>query len=71
LRQARFAEAERETRSGYDILTTQTDPAVSWLQSAREDLVASYDALKQPGQAARFRDEMERAAKPAPAATPR
>ena len=39
LRQNRFAEAEKETRAGYEILTRQTDPSVSWLKSAREDLV--------------------------------
>ena len=62
LRQKRFPEAERETRAGYEILATQTDPAINWLQSAREDLVATYDALKRPDKAARFRSEMERTA---------
>ena len=59
LRQQRYAEAEAETRAGYDILIAQMDPKVSWLINARKDLVEEYDALKQPGQAAKFRAEIE------------
>jgi serine/threonine-protein kinase len=59
LRQQRYAEAEAETRAGYDILITQMDPKVSWLINARKDLAEEYDALKQPGQAAKFRAEIE------------
>ena len=58
LRQKRFAEAEKETGVGYEILVKQTDPSVSWLQSARGDLVAIYDALKQPEKASKFRAEI-------------
>jgi serine/threonine-protein kinase len=54
LRQARAAEALRETLAGYGILTRQTDPSVSWLRSAREDLVAEYEALGRPEEAARY-----------------
>jgi serine/threonine-protein kinase len=63
LRQKRSAEAERETREGYDILSKQSSPAVSWLQAARQDLAEAYDALRQPDAAKRFRDEREAAAK--------
>jgi len=59
LRQQRYAEAEAETRAGYDILITQMDPKVSWLINARKDLAEEYDALTQPGQAAKFRAEIE------------
>src|SRR5881409_3085686 len=58
LRQRRYAEAVRETLAGYQILTKQTDPGVSWLVNAREDLVAAYDSLGQPEKAAQFRAEL-------------
>jgi len=58
LRQHRYAEAEKETRAGYDILIPQMDPGVTWLTSAREDLVEEYTALKQPDQAAKFHAEL-------------
>jgi serine/threonine protein kinase len=57
LRQNRYAEAESETRAGYEILIKQMDPKVSWLVNARKDLAEEYDALKQPGQVAKFRAE--------------
>ena len=55
LRQQRFAEAERETLAGHVIVAAQADPSVTWLRSARQDLVAIYDALSRPEDAARFR----------------
>jgi serine/threonine-protein kinase len=58
LRQDRVEEAERETMSGYRILTGQADPSVSFLRTAREDLVAIYEALGQPERAAAFRAEL-------------
>src|SRR6266581_1809756 len=58
LHQRRYAEAVRETLAGYQILTKQTDPGVSWLVNAREDLVAAYDSLGQPDKAAKFRAEL-------------
>jgi eukaryotic-like serine/threonine-protein kinase len=58
LRQHRYADAEAETHAGYDILSTQMDPKVSWLVNARKDLVEEYDGLKQPEQAAKFRAEI-------------
>jgi len=58
LRQRRYAEAARETLAGYEILTKQTDPGVSWLVAARKDLVAAYDSLRQPEKAAQFRAEL-------------
>ena len=57
-RQDRYAEAAVESRAGYDILLPQTSPRVSWLQTARRDLVAAYDALGQPQEAERFRAEL-------------
>lgn len=58
LRRHRYAEAVGETLTGYEILTQQTDPGVSWLVDARKDLVAAYDSLKQPEKAVRFRAEL-------------
>jgi len=58
LRQNHYAEAESQTRAGYDTLATQMDPKVSWLKSARQDLVAEYSALHQADQAAKFRAEI-------------
>ncbi len=55
LRQKRYAEAETETRAGYDILIPQMDPQVSWLVNARKDLVEEYEALNHPEKAAKFR----------------
>lgn len=57
LRQNRFAEAEAESRAGYEILIKQMDPKVSWLTNARKDLAEEYYALKQPKSAAKFRAE--------------
>ena len=54
LRERRFAEAEKETSGGYQIVSKQAAPSASWLQSAREDLVADYTALGQPDRAKAF-----------------
>jgi serine/threonine-protein kinase len=59
VRQQRFAEAEGHLLSGYGLLTSQTSPSVSWLQTARQDLVSTYEALRRPDEARRFRAELE------------
>lgn len=58
VRQKRWAEAEPETLAGYSILSKQTSPSVTWLKSARQDLVAIYEATGQPAKAARYREEI-------------
>lgn len=58
LGQKRYAEAEVESRTGYEILSKKVSPSVNWLKVAREDLAAEYDALKQPENAARFKNEL-------------
>lgn len=58
LGERRYTEAEVESLAGYAILTRQTSPTVTWLKSAREDLVAEYDALGQPEKAQKFRSEL-------------
>ncbi|MCC6972174.1 MAG: tetratricopeptide repeat protein, partial [Phycisphaerales bacterium] len=62
LLQKRYAEAEPESRGGYESLMKQPDPAENWLKNARNDLVAAYEALGDTAQAGRFRREMAQAA---------
>jgi serine/threonine-protein kinase len=62
LRQKKFTEAEQAARTGYDIVSRQASPAVTWLQSARQDLAEVYDALGQKEEAQRYRAEREAAA---------
>jgi serine/threonine-protein kinase len=57
VRQKRYAEAEAQTRAGYNTLVSQMDPKVTWLKSARQDLLEEYTALNQADQAAKFRAE--------------
>ena len=53
----RYEEAETHILAGYQILSKQTSPSASWLQSARKELVTIYEALNQPEKAAQFRKE--------------
>ena len=62
LRQDRAADAEHELKAGYDIVSKQAAPTVSWLKSAREDLIAAYEALHRPAEAERYRAEAARVA---------
>ncbi len=38
LRQKKYAEAETETKRGQEIVARQSEPSVSWLESAKQDL---------------------------------
>jgi eukaryotic-like serine/threonine-protein kinase len=67
LRQQRYAEAGAESHAGYDILSPQMDPKVSWLMNARKDLAEEYEGMKQPEQAAKFRAEIAATEAKAPA----
>ncbi len=58
VRERRFPEALQESRTGYEILIKQTSPSISWLNTARQDLVDEYTALHQPENSARFRAEL-------------
>ncbi|MBS0378343.1 MAG: tetratricopeptide repeat protein [Proteobacteria bacterium] len=58
LRERRFDEARTQTQSGYDNLSAQANPGISYLQAARKDLAAEYDALGQAPLAQRFRAEL-------------
>jgi serine/threonine-protein kinase len=55
VQQQRYQEAEAQILAGYEIAMKQTNPSVSWLQEARKDLVAIYEALHEPEKAAKFR----------------
>ena len=57
-REKRYGEAEESLLGGYRILIGQTNPSVSWLQSARRDLIALYEATGKPELAERFRAEL-------------
>ncbi len=65
LRERRFAEAQVETQIGYDVLVKQTSPTLSFLRSARKDLVAEFDTLGKPQMAAKYRAELAAAEKAA------
>jgi serine/threonine-protein kinase len=56
--QQRYGEAEKELLTGYEILTKQTSPSVSWLKRARENLVKLYTASNEPEKAKRFQAEL-------------
>jgi eukaryotic-like serine/threonine-protein kinase len=56
--QGRYDEAEQELLTGYEILTKQTSPSVSWLKRARENLVKLYTQSNQPEKAKRFQTEL-------------
>ena len=57
LRENRFQEASVETLAGYQILAKQANPSIGFLQAARKDLAAEYEALHQPEDAAKYRAE--------------
>jgi tetratricopeptide (TPR) repeat protein len=63
LRQNRFAEAEKETLAGYEVLSRQANPAVTFLRAARLDLAAIYTSLKQPEKAKFYQAELDALAK--------
>jgi len=65
LRLKRYADAERESLGGYRILAAQMAPTVTWLKSAREDLVEIYIAIGRPDKAEPFRAEAARVAREA------
>jgi eukaryotic-like serine/threonine-protein kinase len=55
LREHRYGEAETHLLAGYEIIGKQTSPSISWLQTAREDLVTLYDESGHPEKAAPYR----------------
>ena len=53
-----YAEAEKASLLGYQILMKQASPPKSWLDNARTDLAADYKALGRPNDAQRFEAEL-------------
>lgn len=58
LGEQRYPEAEAELLAGYKIVTSEGHGSTQEAMDARRDLVALYEALNQPDNAARFRVEL-------------
>jgi len=52
------ADAEAQSRAGYELLLKRKDPPAMWLTMARQDLAAEYRALGRPADAQRFQSEL-------------
>ena len=61
VRQRRHREAEAHLLTAQDIFVKQPKSSLVWLQTAREDLIAVYDALNQPERAATIRLTLDKA----------
>ncbi len=55
VRERRYQEAEQHLLGGYQIISGQTRPSISWLKAAREDLVTLYDKSGHPEKAGPYR----------------
>jgi len=55
LRERRYSDAEAEMLAGYQIISRQASPSVTWLQQSRQDLVTLYEDTGHPEKAAPFR----------------
>jgi serine/threonine-protein kinase len=64
-RQQRYTEAEPYILAGYNVMVKQSNPGISFLRAARQDLVTVYENTNRQELAARFRAELEAAAQPA------
>jgi eukaryotic-like serine/threonine-protein kinase len=59
------ADAETQSRAGYELLVKRSDPPPVWMKLAREDLAAAYRTLGRSAEADRFQAELAAsAAKP-------
>jgi eukaryotic-like serine/threonine-protein kinase len=54
----RTAEAEAQSRAGYELLVKRKNPQATWVTMARQDLVTAYRALGRPADADRFQAEL-------------
>ena len=57
LGQKRYQDSVTELLAGYGIAAKQTSPSVSWLNTARKDLVKAYDGLGEHGKAEKIGTE--------------
>jgi len=71
LLQRHHAEAEQESRAGYEILRNQTSPPTIWLKNALKDLVAEYEALQALEKAESFRSRLSQVTSEGTATTAR
>ena len=55
VRQRKYRDAIEECTAGYDILSKQSSPAMSFVTNAKADLVVAWTALGRPEEAAKFR----------------
>lgn len=53
--QQRWADAVEESLAGFEILSKQADPGISFLRAARHDIAMAYDSLGTPEKAEPFR----------------
>lgn len=60
MRQRRWRDGIVESEAGYEVVSRQSEPGISFLQAARKDLAEAYTALAQPTAAARWLQEWER-----------
>lgn len=58
LRDRRYSDAETESLAGYDLLLKQSTPPARWVETARNDLAAEYDAMNQAEKAAKIRAQL-------------
>jgi len=57
-RDKRYSDAEAESRAGYELLMKQSTPPARWVETARNDLLAEYNAMDQSEKAAKIRAEL-------------
>jgi serine/threonine-protein kinase len=58
IRDRQYAEGASESLGGYEIVTREATPGVSFLRAARRDLVVAYDSMGNKEAAERFRREI-------------
>ena len=58
------AEAEVQSRAGYELLVQRKDPQAVWLDMARKDLASAYRTLGRSADADRFQAELTTARAP-------
>jgi eukaryotic-like serine/threonine-protein kinase len=58
LHDRRYSDAEGESRAGYELLMKQSTPPARWVETARNDLLAEYNAMDQSEKAAKIRAEL-------------
>ena len=55
----RYEQALQELTAGYEMLMAQANPSMSWIEHAREEMIACFVALGDADRAAELRAEAE------------